>query len=124
MRDDKFWPRDIMEAQEKRSLVNEPITFRDTGEATVLHRFPRQPPLRAAIKDALAHVEVLLSRLETGVYCPQDVRAHYEKTVRELYLRSQDQVRVLRDALEFVELESGARTPRRLPLVIGVKHSH
>jgi hypothetical protein len=39
------------------------------------------------------------------VHCPADVRAQYEKTVRELYLRSQDQVRVLRDALELVELE-------------------
>jgi len=105
MRDDRFWPRDILEAEEKPSLINEPIAFRDQGDATVLHRFPKQPPLRAAIKDALAHVEVLLSRLESGVYCPADVRAHYEKTVRELYLKSQDEIRVLRDALELVELE-------------------
>jgi hypothetical protein len=32
------------------------------------------------LKDALAHVEVLLSRLESGVQCPADVRAQYEKT--------------------------------------------
>jgi hypothetical protein len=87
------------------SLINEVTEYRDRGSATVLHKWPRQPPLRAVLKDALAHVEVLLSRLESGVHCPADVRAHYEKTVRELYLRSQDQVRVLRDALELVELE-------------------
>jgi hypothetical protein len=100
---DRYRPRAIDDPA--ISLLNEPIAFRDTGEATLLHRWPKQPPLRAMIKDALAHVEVLLSRLESGVYCPADVRAHYEVTIRELYLRSQDQVRVLRDALELVELE-------------------
>jgi len=38
MRDDKYWPRDIPEPEQKVSLLNEPIAFRDTGEATVLHR--------------------------------------------------------------------------------------
>jgi hypothetical protein len=98
-------PRDIAEPQQKVSLLNEMPEFRDREGTTVLHRWPRQPPLRTAIKDALAHVELLLSRLECGVYCPADVRAAYETVVRELYLRSQDEVRVLQAALELVELE-------------------
>jgi hypothetical protein len=79
--------------------------YRDLGDATVLHRWPKALPLRAVLKDALPHLEVLLSRLERGVYCPKDERAHYEQTARELYLRSQNQVRVLRDALDLAELE-------------------
>jgi hypothetical protein len=71
----KYWPRDTMEAEQKVSLLNEVREFRDREGTTVLHRWPRQPPLRAAIEDALAHVEVLLSRFEGGVYCPADVRA-------------------------------------------------
>jgi len=35
MHDDKFWPRDIMEAEAKPSLINEPISFRNTGRAAV-----------------------------------------------------------------------------------------
>jgi hypothetical protein len=81
---DRYRPRDLLEDPVVVSLINKGPSYRDHGDATVLHRFPRQPPLRAAIKDALAHVEVLLLRLETGVHCPADVRAHYEKTVREL----------------------------------------
>jgi hypothetical protein len=93
------------EPPQRVSLLNEMPEYRDRGETTVLHRWPRAIPLRAVLKDALANLEVLLSRLEGGVRCPEDVRAHYETVIRELYLRSQDQVRVLRDALELVELE-------------------
>jgi hypothetical protein len=105
MQDKKYWPHDIAEPEPKISLLNEVREFRDREGATILHRWPKQPPLKAVPKDALAHVEVLLSRLEGGVYCPADVRAHYETTVRELYLRSQDMVRVLRDSLDLIELE-------------------
>ena len=61
--------------------------------------------MRAMMADALAQLEMLLGRLEAGLYCAADVRASHEKTVRELYLRSQDEVGVLRDALDLVELE-------------------
>jgi hypothetical protein len=50
-------------------------------------------------------MQVLLARLEGGVYVPQGgPRAEYEAAVRQLYLRTQDQVRILADCLE-LELE-------------------
>jgi len=104
MMDDRkrYWPRTIDDPA--TTLINEEPVFRNRDGATVLHRWP-SIPLRAVLADALATTEALLTRLESGVKMPDDVRLHYETAIRELYLQTQDQVRVLRDALELVELE-------------------
>jgi len=88
------------------SLLNETVEYRDRGQATVLHGWPKEMPLRAVLLDALAQTQVLLGRLEGGVYLAKDVcerserRAECEATIRQLYLRTQDQVRVLEAALD------------------------
>jgi hypothetical protein len=82
------------------SWLNEAAEFRDRTAATVLHRWPKQVPLRATIEDALAHVEVLLGKLEAGVHIADGDRQHAERTIRALYLVCQDMTRVLRDAAE------------------------
>jgi hypothetical protein len=88
------------------SLLNETVEYRDRGLATVLHRWPRELPLRAVLLDALAHTQLLLARLEGGVYLAKDAAGRRaEETIRQLYLRTQDQVRVLEAALELEGLE-------------------
>ena len=60
-------------------------------------------PLRGVLADALAQTQLLLSRLEGGVYLAKDAterRAEHEATIRQLYLRTADQVRVLEAALD------------------------
>jgi len=101
MRDDKYWPRDIPEPEQKVSLLNEPIAFRDTGEATVLHRWPKGRPIHAVIAETLANVELLLAYLESGVRVPDNQRA----MVRELFVATQRQREVLSAALRVEELE-------------------
>ena len=88
------------------SLLNETVEYRDRGLATVLHRWPRELPFRAVLLDALAQTQLLLARLDGGVYLTKDTaaRSGAEATLRALYLRTQDQVRVLEAALE-LELE-------------------
>ena len=53
MQDKKYWPHDIAEPEPKISLLNEVREFRDREGATILHRWPKQPPLKAVPKDAL-----------------------------------------------------------------------
>ena len=102
---DKFRPRSLLDDPEPVSLINETTEYRDRGSATVLHRWPKEMPLRAVLADTLAQTQLLLGRLECGVYVAKDApRAEYETTIRELYLRTQDQVRVLEAALD-LELE-------------------
>ena len=99
----RFRPRRYDEDPPPVSLLNETPEYRDRGAATVLHRWPRGLPLRAMLLDALAHTQLLLARLEGGVYLAKDAaarRAEHETTIRQLYLRTQDQVRVLETALE------------------------
>ena len=61
------WPHDIAEPEQKVSLLNEPIAFRDTGDAAVLRRWPKARPLHAVVAETLANVELLLGQLEAGV---------------------------------------------------------
>jgi hypothetical protein len=91
---DRFRPRDLLTDPSPTSLINEAPEYRDRGAARVLHKWPRQVPLRGVLAETLANVEMLLAKLESGVHCPPDVRVHYEKTVRELYLRCEDVRRV------------------------------
>jgi hypothetical protein len=104
--DDKYRPRRYDEDAPPVSLLNETVEYRDRGLATVLHRWPRELPFRAILLDALAQTQLLLARLEGGVYLTKDAtaRSGAEVTLRALYLRTQDQVRVLEAALE-LELE-------------------
>jgi hypothetical protein len=102
---DRFRPRDLLEDPERPSLINETVEYRDRGAARVLPRWPRQVPVRALIEDALAHVEVLLGRLEGGVRIADGDRERAETTLRALYLRSQDMIRVLHDSLELEGVE-------------------
>jgi hypothetical protein len=105
--DDKYRPRRYDEDPPPVSLLNEVPEYRDRSAATVLHRWPKATPLRAVLLDALAQTQLLLGRLEGGVYLTEDAacrRVESETTLRQLYLRTQDQVRVLEAALE-LELE-------------------
>jgi hypothetical protein len=97
--------RDDRDRIQLTSLLNEVIEYRDRGAATVLHRWPKQVPLRAVVEDALAQVEVLLSKLESGVHIGAGDRQHAERTIKALYLQCQDMTRVLRDSLELDLLE-------------------
>jgi hypothetical protein len=105
MRDDRnrYRPQRFDEDPPPVSLLNEVPEYRDRSSATVLHRWPRELPLRAVLLDCLAQTQLLLGRLESGVYLAKDAagrRAESETTIRALYLRTQDQVRVLEAALE------------------------
>jgi hypothetical protein len=98
---DKYRPRRFDEDVPPVSLLNETVEYRDRGTARVLHRWPKEVPLRAVLLDALAQTQLLLARLDRGVYLAKDASAHHaEETLQQLYLRSQDQVRVLEAALE------------------------
>jgi hypothetical protein len=100
---DKYRPSQFGEGASPVSWLNESIEYRDRGAATILHRWPRETPLRAVLLDALAQTQLLLARLESGVYLAKDAagrRAEHEETIQQLYLRTQDQVRVLEAALE------------------------
>ena len=98
---DKYWPHDIPEAGQKISLLNEPISYRDTGDSTVLRRWPKARPLHAVIAETLANVELLLGQLEAGVRVADNQR----DLVRQLYVCSQRQREVLSAALRLEELE-------------------
>ena len=98
---DKYWPHDIPEAGQKISLLHEPISYRDTGDSTVLHRWPKARPLHAVIAETLAKVELLLGQLEAGVRVADNQR----DLVRQLYVCSQRQREVLSAALRLEELE-------------------
>jgi len=98
---DKYWPRDIAEPEQKVSLLNEPLIFRDTGNAAVLRKWPKARPLHAVIAETLANVELLLGQLEAGVRVADNQR----DLVRQLYVSTQRQREVLLAALRLEELE-------------------
>ena len=107
---DKYWPRDIAEPEQKVSLLNEPLIFRDTGNAAVLRKWPKARPLHAVIAETLANVELLLGSwrvelllglLEAGVRVADNQR----DLVRQLYVATQRQREVLLAALRLEELE-------------------
>ena len=102
----RFRPRRYDEDAPPVSLLNETVEYRDRGAATVLHRWPRELPLRAVLHDALAQTQLLLARVEAGVYLAKDAAGQQrsEETIRQLFCRTQDQVRVLEAALD-LELE-------------------
>jgi len=82
---------------DKVSLLNEPIAFRDTGDATVLHRLPKARPIHAAIAETLANVELLLAQLEAGIRVADSQRG----LVRELFVATQRQRDVLAAACDW-----------------------
>jgi hypothetical protein len=104
MSDDKYRPRQLDEIEGNDvSLINEPVR----REGALTHaRWWSTHSLRAILAENLANAELLLDRLQAGVHVPTDVcRADYEATIRQLYLRSHDQIRVLQDALALEGLE-------------------
>jgi hypothetical protein len=68
----RFRPRRYDEDAPPVSLLNETVEYRDRGLATVLHRWPKELPFRAVLLDALAQTQLLLARLEAGVYLTKD----------------------------------------------------
>jgi hypothetical protein len=101
MMDDKYWPRDIAEPEHKVSLLNEAMTFRNTGEARVLHKWPKGRPLHAVIAECLANVELLLAHLHAGLRVADNQRG----LVRDLFVQTQRQREILTAALRLEELE-------------------
>jgi hypothetical protein len=63
--------------------------IRDTGDAHLLHRWPKGRPLHAVIAETLANVELLLGQLECGVRVADNQR----DLVRQLYVQTQRQRR-------------------------------
>jgi hypothetical protein len=51
-------------------------------------------PLGAILADALANSRALLSRLDRGMYMP-DEQAHYREAFNELYRRTREQIKAL-----------------------------
>jgi hypothetical protein len=98
---DRYWPHDVPKPEQKVSLLNEPIAFRDTGDATVLRPWPKARPLHAVVAETLANVELLLGQLEAGVRVADNQR----DLVRQLYVSTQRQREVLSAALRLEELE-------------------
>jgi hypothetical protein len=95
---DRFRPRQIEDVA--TSLINEPVAFRDTGDSTVLHRWPKARPFHAVVAENLANVEALLAYLEAGVRVADSQRG----LVRGLFVATQRQREVLAAALR-LELE-------------------
>jgi hypothetical protein len=85
----------------KVSLLNEPVVYRDTGDATVLRRWPKARPLHAIVAETLAHIELLLGQLEAGVRVADNQRG----LVRDLFVATQRHRDVLAAALRLEELE-------------------
>jgi hypothetical protein len=101
MRDDKYWPRDIAEVEDKVSLINEPLTSPDGTVA--LPTVYREPPLHSVLCKSLVQTKELLNRLEArGVYVPRDGQ---REVVRALYVATRNQVRALSAVLELEGLE-------------------
>lgn len=82
--DDKYRLQRYDEDAPPVSLLNETVEYRDRGLATVLHRWPRELPFRAVLLDALAQTQLLLARLDGGVYLTKDsaARSGAEATLR------------------------------------------
>ena len=97
---DRYRPR-TLDDPEPPSLINEPIAYRDQGDATVLHRWPKARPLHGVIAETLANVELLLAQLECGVRVADNQR----DLVRQLYVSTQRQREILAAALRLEELE-------------------
>jgi hypothetical protein len=98
MRDDKFWPFDIEELEDKVSLLNEPIR-----EAIELRPGASAASLHALLVGVRNQAQALLERLETrGVYVPRDAQ---REIVRALYVATRNQVRALSAVLELEGLE-------------------
>ena len=101
MRDDRFWPRDIAEVEDKVSLINEPLSVPD--DTTALPTVYRERPLHAVLCESLKQTKELLTRLEArGVYVPRN--AHRE-VVRLLYVATRNQVKALAACLELEGVE-------------------
>jgi hypothetical protein len=101
MRDDRFWPRDVAEIEERPSLINEPLSSPDGTVA--LPVINRERPLHAVLVESLNQTKELLMRLEAkGVYVP---RSEQREVVRLLYVATRNQVRALSAVLELEGLE-------------------
>jgi hypothetical protein len=101
MRDDRYWPRDIAEVEEKVSLINEPLAAPDG--TTALPVCYRERPLHAVLCESLKQTKELLTRLEArGVYVPKDAQ---REVVRLLYVATRNQVKALAATLELERLE-------------------
>jgi hypothetical protein len=99
MRDDQYRPFDILELEDKVSLLNEPI--RD--EVIELRPGQSAASLHALLVGVRNQAQALLDRLETrGVYVPKDQQ---REVVRLLYVATRNQVRALAACLELEGLE-------------------
>jgi hypothetical protein len=99
MRDDKFWPRDIAEVEQKVSLLNEPIR----EEVIELRPGQSAASLHALLVGVRNQAQALLDRLETrGVYVPREGQ---REVVRALCVATRNQVKALAACLELEGLE-------------------
>jgi hypothetical protein len=99
MRDDRYRPFDFAELEDKPSLINEPIR----GEVIELRPGQSVASLHALLVGVRNQALALLERMENrGV---QVARAEQREVVRELYVQTRRQVKVLAAVLELDGLE-------------------
>ena len=71
MRDDRFWPRDIAEVEDKVSLINEPLSVPD--DTTALPTVYRERPLHAVLCESLKQTKELLTAIGgAGRVCAEE----------------------------------------------------
>ena len=70
-----------------------PLSGPSYGAYNIVKRRWRKP-IPAIIADALANSRGLLSRLDRGMYMPED-KPHYREAFNELYRRTQEQIKAL-----------------------------
>jgi len=92
----KYWPAQIDEIENRRSLISEP------APAENVIALPKSRPLHAMLVESLNSTRALLRRLEDGVTVPRDQQ---REIVRLLYVATRHQVKALTATLELEGLE-------------------
>ena len=92
----KYWPAQIDEVENRRSLVSEPAPPPNVVS------LPKSRPLHQILVENLNSTQALLRRLEDGVTVPRDQQ---RGVVRLLYVATRHQVKALAAVLELDGLE-------------------
>ena len=92
----KYWPAQIDEIENRRSLICEPLPPDNVVS------LPKSRPLHAVLVENLNSTQALLLRLEDGVCVPKNAQ---REIVRLLYLATRHQVKALAAVLELEGLE-------------------
>jgi hypothetical protein len=92
----KYWPAQVDEVEDRRSLINEPLPPPNVVS------LPKVRSFHAVLIENLNSTRALLQRLEDGVHVP---RQEQREVVRLLYVATWHQVKALAAVLELDGLE-------------------